>query len=40
MEKILKKGHFIIIAHIHAIQNVEHVTPPIHQDMQRVLAQH
>jgi hypothetical protein len=37
MEKLLKKGHYGIIAQFYAIQVVQNTTPAIHLDMQRVL---
>jgi hypothetical protein len=38
MEKILKKGHYGIIAQLHAIQATE--TPFVPQDLQSILSKH
>jgi hypothetical protein len=38
MEKLLKKGHFGVIAQLHAIQAIE--TPSIPQDLQAILSKH
>jgi hypothetical protein len=38
MEKLLKKGHFGVIAQLHAIQAIE--TPPVPQDLQALLSKH
>jgi hypothetical protein len=38
MEKLLKKGHFGVIAQIHAIQATE--TPSMPQDLQSILSKH
>ena len=40
MEKILKKGHFDIIAQFHAIQRVEELQPKIPDDLQQVFDNH
>jgi hypothetical protein len=38
MEKMLKKGHFGVIAQLHVIQATE--TPPVSQDLQSLLSKH
>jgi hypothetical protein len=38
MEKLLKKGHFGVIAQLHAIQAIE--TPLVPQDLQALLSKH
>jgi hypothetical protein len=38
MEKLLKKGHFGVIAQLHVIQATE--TPPVPQDLQALLSKH
>jgi hypothetical protein len=38
MEKLLKKGHFGVIAQLHAIQATE--TPSVLQDLQAILSKH
>jgi hypothetical protein len=38
MEKMIKKGHFGVIAQLHAIQATE--TPPMPQDLQALLSKH
>jgi hypothetical protein len=38
MEKLLKKGHYGVIAQLHAIQATE--TPPVLQDLQALLSKH
>jgi hypothetical protein len=38
IEKLLKKGHFGVIAQLHAIQATE--TPPVPQDLQALLSKH
>jgi hypothetical protein len=38
MEKLLKKGHFGIIAQLHSIEAVE--TPPIRPNLQAILSDH
>ena len=40
MEKLLKKGHSIIISHFHAIQALDNTSPEIHLDLQKVLDKH
>jgi hypothetical protein len=38
MENPLKKGHYVIISQIYAIQAVE--TPPMHRHLQSILSKH
>jgi hypothetical protein len=38
MEKLLKKGHYGVIAQLHAIQATE--TPSVPQDIQAILSKH
>jgi hypothetical protein len=38
MENLLKKGHFGVIAQLHAIQETK--TPPVPQDLQDILSKH
>jgi hypothetical protein len=38
LEKLLKKGHFGVIAQLHAIQGTE--TPPVPHDLQALLSKH
>jgi hypothetical protein len=40
MEKLLKKGHFGVIAQLHAIQAVEAPSPTVHIDIQSLLSKH
>jgi hypothetical protein len=38
MENLLKKGHFVVIAQLHAIQATK--TPSVSQDLQAILSKH